>query len=157
MAIEKGQQAPAFTLYDSEKNKVSLTDYKGKNVVLLFFPLAFTSVCTAELCSVRDNISLYNGAGAQVLGISVDSLFTLDKFKKEQQLNYPLLSDFNKTASAGYGVLYDTFPAFDMQGVSKRAAFVIDKNGIVQYSEVCPTPGDQPDFAAIQQVLASLN
>jgi glutaredoxin-dependent peroxiredoxin len=157
MAIEKGQQAPAFTLYDSEKNKVSLTDHKGKNVVLLFFPLAFTSVCTAELCSVRDNISLYNDAGAQVFGISVDSLFTLDKFKKEQQLNYPLLSDFNKTAAAGYGVLYDTFPAFEMQGVSKRAAFVIDKNGIVQYSEVCPTPGDQPDFAAIQQVLASLN
>lgn len=157
MAIEKGQQAPEFTLYDSEKNKVSLTDHKGKNVVLLFFPLAFTSVCTAELCSVRDNISLYNDAGAQVFGISVDSLFTLDKFKKEQQLNYPLLSDFNKTAAASYGVLYDTFPAFEMQGVSKRAAFVIDKNGIVQYSEVCPTPGDQPDFAAIQQVLSSLN
>ena len=157
MAIEKGQQAPAFTLYDSDKNKVSLADFKGKNVVVLFFPLAFTSVCTAELCSVRDNITLYNNSNAQVLGISVDSLFTLDKFKKDQNLNYPLLSDFNKTASAAFGVLYDTFPAFEMAGVSKRAAFVIDKDGVVQYSEVCPTPGDQPDFNAIKVVLSQLN
>jgi len=157
MAIEKGQQAPEFTLYDSEKNKVNLADFKGKNVVILFFPLAFTSVCTAELCSVRDNITLYNNSNAQVLGISVDSLFTLDKFKKDQNLNYPLLSDFNKTASTAFGVLYDTFPAFEMAGVSKRAAFVIDKEGVVQYSEVCATPGDLPDFEAIQGTLASLN
>ena len=146
MAIEKGQQAPAFTLYNSEKNKVSLADFNGKNVVILFFPLAFTSVCTAELCSVRDNITLYNNSNAQVLGISVDSLFTLDKYKNEQNLNFPLLSDFNKTVSTAFGVLYDTFPAFEMEGVSKRAAFVIDKDGVVQYSEVCPTPGDQPDW-----------
>ena len=157
MAIEKGQQAPAFTLYNSEKNKVNLADFNGKNVVILFFPLAFTSVCTAELCSVRDNITLYNNSNAQVLGISVDSLFTLDKYKNEQNLNFPLLSDFNKTVSTAFGVLYDTFPAFEMEGVSKRAAFVIDKDGVVQYSEVCPTPGDQPDFAAIQETLASLN
>ncbi len=157
MAIEKGQQAPAFTLYNSEKSKVSLADFNGKNVVILFFPLAFTSVCTAELCSVRDNITLYNNSNAQVLGISVDSLFTLDKYKNEQNLNFPLLSDFNKTVSTAFGVLYDTFPAFEMAGVSKRAAFVIDKDGVVQYSEVCPTPGDQPDFAAIQETLASLN
>jgi len=157
MAIEKGQQAPAFTLYNSEKNKVNLADFNGKNVVILFFPLAFTSVCTAELCSVRDNITLYNNSNAQVLGISVDSLFTLDKYKNEQNLNFPLLSDFNKTVSTAFGVLYDTFPAFEMAGVSKRAAFVIDKDGVVQYSEVCPTPGDQPDFAAIQETLASLN
>lgn len=156
MTIEKGQKAPAFTLYDSDRNQVSLTDLKGKNVVLLFFPLAFTSVCTAELCSVRDNISLYNDTNAQVFGISVDSLFTLNKFKAEQHLNFPLLSDFNKSAAASYGVLYDTFPAFEMAGVSKRAAFVIDKDGIVQYCEVCPTPGDQPDFAAIQETLSSL-
>lgn len=157
MAIEKGQPAPAFSLYDSEKNMVNLADFKGKNVVILFFPLAFTSVCTEELCSVRDNISLYNNSNAQVLGISVDSLFTLDKYKNEQNLNYPLLSDFNKTAAADYGVLYDTFPAFGMAGVSKRAAFVIDKEGVIQYSEVCPTPGDLPDFNAIKEVLSQLN
>lgn len=157
MAIEKGQKAPAFTLYDSDKQKVNLADFDGKNVVLLFFPFAFTSVCTAELCSVRDNIDLYNSTNAQVLGISVDSLFTLHKYKTEQNLNYPLLSDFNKTVAADYGVLYDTFPAFELLGVSKRAAFVIDKNGVVQYSEVCPTPGHQPNFAAIKETLASLN
>jgi glutaredoxin-dependent peroxiredoxin len=156
MAIEIGQQAPGFTLFDSDKNKVSLEDHMGKNVLLLFFPLAFTSVCTAELCSIRDNIEMYNNANAQVLGISVDSLFTLGKFKAEQHLNFPLLSDFNKSAATAYEVLYDVFPAFDMQGVSKRAAFVIDGTGIVQYCEICPTLGDLPNFAAIQKVLSEL-
>jgi peroxiredoxin len=156
MTIEKGQPAPDFTLFDSDKNKVSLADFKGKNLVLLFFPLAFTSVCTAELCNVRDNIAAYNNANAQVLGISVDSLFTLNKFKTDQNLNFPLLSDFNKTASTAFGVLYEVFPAFEMQGVSKRAAFVIDKQGVVQYAEICPTPGDQPDFTAIQNTLAAV-
>jgi peroxiredoxin len=153
MSIQAGQAAPEFTIFDSDKNKVSLQDYRGKNVVLLFFPLAFTGVCTAELCNVRDNIGLYNNTNAQVLGISVDSLFVLSKYKAEQSLNFPLLSDFNKEVSQAFGVLYDTFPAFGMRGVSKRAAFVIDKDGIIQYAEVCPTPQDLPNFQAIQQVL----
>ena len=136
MAIAIGQAAPDFTLFDSDKNKVTLSELKGKNVVILFFPLAFTGVCTKELCSVRDNISAYNDTNAQVLGISVDSLFVLDKFKQEQSLNFPLLSDFNKSAAKAFEVLYDTFPAFEMQGVSKRAAFVIDKDGNVKYAEV---------------------
>ena len=96
MNLTVGQQAPQFDLYDSDKNKVSLSDFAGKNVVLLFFPLAFTSVCTAELCSVRDNLNLYNELNAQVLGISVDSLHTLKRFKQDQQLNFPLLIYFNK-------------------------------------------------------------
>ncbi len=156
MAISVGQQAPDFSLFASDKSQVSLSDLKGKNVVLLFFPLAFTGVCTAELCNVRDNIASYNSTNAQVLGISVDSLFTLDKFKTEQNLNFPLLSDFNKTAAAAYDVLYETFPAFGMLGVSKRAAFVIDANGTVQYAEVCATPGDLPSFEAIQNTLKGL-
>ena len=156
MSIQTGQQAPNFTVYDSEKQKVSLSDYKGKNVLLLFFPQAFTSVCTKELCSTRDNIALYNQANAQVLGISVDSLFTLAKFKEDQKLNFPLLSDFNKEVSAAYGSLYETF-AFDMKGVSKRAAFVIDKDGIVRYAEVLEAASDMPDFTAIQKTLAQLN
>ncbi|MBX9892235.1 MAG: peroxiredoxin [Chitinophagaceae bacterium] len=156
MSIQVGQAAPAFTLYDTDKNKVSLADLKGKNVVVLFFPLAFTGVCTTELCNVRDNIAVYNNTNATVLGVSVDSLFTLGKFKAEQNLNFPLLSDFNKDAAKAFGVLYETFPAFEMQGVSKRAAFVIDAEGVVRYAEVCPTPGDLPDFAAIQQTLSTL-
>jgi peroxiredoxin len=153
MSITIGHAAPGFTLFDTEKNKVSLEDQRGKNVLLLFFPLAFTSTCTKELCSVRDHISIYNNANAVVFGISVDSLFTLGKYKDEQRLNFSLLSDFNKEASRAYEVLYDTFPAFEMQGVSKRAAFVIDKEGIIRYAEVCKTPGDLPDFDAIQKVL----
>ena len=157
MSISIGQVAPAFTLFDTDKKAVSLADYKGKNVVVLFFPLAFTGVCTTELCSIRDNIGVYNTANAEVLGISVDSLFTLGKFKEEQKLNFSLLSDFNKSAATAFGVLYETFPAFEMQGVAKRSAFVIDKEGVVQYAEVCPTPGDLPNFEAIQNVLNTLN
>lgn len=156
MTATIGQEAPFFTLFDSDKNKISSTAFQGKNIVILFFPLAFTSVCTAELCSIRDNIALYNDLQTVVLGISVDSLFVLNKFKKEQGINFPLLSDFNKTTTKDFGVLYETFPAFEMQGVSKRAAFVIDKKGIIQYAEVCPTPGDLPDFTAIQSKLAML-
>ena len=156
MHIQAGLQAPDFSLFDSDKNKVSLTGQRGKNIVLLFFPFAFTGTCTAELCNVRDNIALYNNTHAQVFGISVDSLFTLAKYKADQNLNFPLLSDFNKEVSKAFGVLYETFPAFELQGVSKRASFVIDKEGVVRYSEVCPSPGDLPDFKAIQQTLQDL-
>ena len=124
--------------------------------MLVFFPLAFTSVCTKELCNIRDNIATYNNANARVLGISVDSLYTLAKFKDEQQLNFPLLSDFNKEVSLTYGALYDTF-SFGMKGVSKRAAFIIDKNGFIQYAEVLEKAADLPDFEAIQNKLAYLH
>jgi glutaredoxin-dependent peroxiredoxin len=154
--LKPGDKAPFFSLYDSDRNKVNLADYAGQNVLLLFFPFAFTSVCTKELCSTRDNIDLYNNFNARVFGLSVDSLHVLHKFKAEQALNFPLLSDFNKDVSAAYGALYDTFPAFEYRGVSKRAAFVIDTNGIIQYAEICASPGDLPDFKAIEQTLASL-
>lgn len=156
MSIQVGQQAPDFTLYDSDKQKVNLHDYKGRNVLLLFFPQAFTGTCTKELCSTRDNIALYNEANAQVFGISVDSIFTLAKYKEDQHLNFPLLSDFNKAVSTEYGSLYDTF-VFDMKGVSKRSAFVIDKQGVIRYAEVLESAGDLPDFAAIQKTLKELN
>jgi peroxiredoxin len=155
-SIQTGQQAPGFTLYDSDKQKVNLSDYKGKNVLLLFFPAAFTSVCTQELCSTRDNIALYNKANAQVFGISVDMPFSLAKFKEEQKLNFPLLSDFNKEASTAYGCLYESF-SVDLRGVSKRSAFVIDKDGIVRYAEVLEKASDLPDFSAIQKTLAGLS
>src|SRR6266540_4143370 len=109
MKIEVGQQAPDFNLYASDKNKVSLSQLKGQNVLLLFFPFAFTGTCTKELCTIRDNISLYNDVNAKVLGISVDSIHSLAKYKEEQKLNFSLLSDFNKKASIAYGCLYDTF------------------------------------------------
>ena len=141
---------------DSEKNKISLTDYRGKNVLLLFFPLAFTSTCTKELCGVRDNIGQYNNSNAQVFGISVDSVYSLKKFKEDQHLNFELLSDFNKEVSITYGVLHETF-GYGMRGVSKRAAFVIDAEGIIRYAEVLENPGNQPNFQTIQETLAAMN
>jgi peroxiredoxin len=155
MSATVGAKAPAFTLTDTEKKKVSLEDFKGQNLVILFFPMAFTSVCTAELCSVRDNLSMYNALNTAVVGISVDSPFTLGKFKADQQLNFPLLSDFNKEASQAYGAFYETF-VLDLKGVSKRAAFVVDKEGTLRYAEVLESAGDQPNFEAIKQTLNTL-
>jgi peroxiredoxin len=156
MAIAIGQQAPDFTLRDSEKNIVTLHEQKGKNVLLLFYPLAFTGVCTKELCSIRDDISRYNNANATVFGISVDSYATLKKFKEDQGYNFTLLSDFNKEASTAYGCLYDNFAGW-MNGVSKRAAFIIDKEGKLQYAEILESAGDLPNFEAINAKLEQLN
>ena len=156
MKIEVGSMAPGFTLYSSEKQKVSLEDYKGKNVLLLFFPLAFTSVCTKELCNVRDHISIYNNTNSNVLAISVDSPQTLAKYKEDQKLNFPVLSDFNKVVSEKYGCLYDTF-IMEMKGVSKRSAFVIDREGSIQYAEVLENSSEEPNYAAIKDCLAKLN
>jgi glutaredoxin-dependent peroxiredoxin len=155
MEIEIGQLAPDFSLYNTEKEKVTLSQLRGDNVLLLFFPLAFTSVCTAELCGIRDNMKIYESLHVKPLGISVDSLYTLAKFKQEQNLNFPLLSDFNKTVSKLYGSLYENF-GFDMQGVSKRSAFLIDTEGIVRYAEVLENAGKQPDFQALQVKLREL-
>jgi len=156
MEINVGNKAPNFTLRNTEKAEVSLENYKGKNVVLLFFPLAFTGVCTTELCTMRDDIATYEGLDAEVLAISVDSLFTLEQFKKAENYNFQLLSDFNKNVSRAYGSFYEDF-VLDMKGVSKRAAFVIDKEGMIQYAEVLESAGDLPNFDAVKAALAKLN
>ena len=155
MSIQIGQAAPDFTLFDSDKNPVKLSEQKGNNVLLLFFPQAFTSVCTKELCAVRDNIALYNNANAKVFGISVDSVLTLAKFKEEQQFNFPLLSDFNKEVSESFDSIYKDW-ILNMKGVSKRSAFIIDKEGKIQYAEVLESAGDVPDFEKINALLNSL-
>lgn len=156
MSLQPGTPAPDFTLFSSEKEKVSLSELKGQPVVLLFFPLAFTSVCTAELCAVRDSLDWYNNVEAKVFGISVDSLQTLARFKEDQQLNFTLLSDFNKEASRAYGSIYEEF-GFNMKGVSKRSAFVIDGEGIIRYAEVLENAGEQPDFNQIRAVLEGIH
>ena len=156
MKIEIGHPAPDFTLYASDKSKVTLSELKGKNVLLLFFPLAFTSTCTEELCSIRDNIAWYNNVNSNVFGISVDTLHTLAKYKQEQQLNFTLLSDFNKDVSRAYDTIYEQF-GYNMKGVSKRSAFVIDKEGIVRYAEVLENASLIPDFTAINKTLEQLN
>jgi glutaredoxin-dependent peroxiredoxin len=156
MTIQIGQKAPDFSLFDTERKKVSLADFKGKNVLILFYPQAFSSTCTAELCTVRDDIARYNNANAEVLGISVDSVFTLKRYKEEQGYNFPLLSDFNKEVSAAYDSLYENW-ILEMKGVSKRSAFIVDKEGIIKYVELVETKDGVPDFEAINQKLKSLN
>ena len=152
MHLTNGDLAPEFTLYDTEKKAISLSELKGNKVLLLFFPLAFTGVCTKELCSVRDDIGRYDHVQAKVYVISVDSTYVLSKFKEEHHLNFPLLSDFNKEVSEKYGCLYDVFNGW-MKGVSKRAAFVIDENGFIQYAEILDNAKDLPNFENIQSVL----
>ncbi len=155
MPLQTGQSAPDFTLYDTEKNPVKLSDQKGKNLVLLFFPAAFTSVCTKELCGFRDNLARYNGLNAQVYGISVDMPFTLGEFRRQNNLNFPLLSDFNKEASTAYDTIYENW-AMGMRGVSKRSAFVIDKEGKIVHAEVLENAGEEPDYGKIDAALEGL-
>lgn len=156
MAVKIGDKAPTFTLTSTDKKEVTLEELKGKNVVLLFFPLAFTGVCTTELCAMRDDIATYQNLDAEILAVSVDSPFTLGKFKEEQNLNFTLLSDFNKEVSRAYDSLYEVF-VLGMKGVSKRSAFVIDKEGVVKYAEVLESAGDLPNFDAVKETLSSLN
>lgn len=150
-----GDKAPEFTLRASDKSQVNLKDYQGKNVVLLFFPLAFTGVCTKELCMLRDGIAAYEKLDAQILAVSVDSLYVLNKWKEEQKFNFPLLSDFNRTVCKKYDTQYKDF-VFEMKGVAKRSAFVIDKQGIIRYAEVLDNAGDMPNFDAVKKTLETL-
>jgi peroxiredoxin len=150
MSLQPGQPAPQFKLVSSELKEASLSDFKGKKVVIHFFPMAFTGVCTTQLCTMRDSFGYYDGLNAQILGISVDSPFTLAKFKEENNYQFPLLSDFNKEASTAYGAIYEEF-AFGLKGVSKRAAFVIDEDQNVIYAEVLENASDLPDFTAIAE------
>lgn len=155
MSVKVGEKAPLFTLYNSDNQLIAIENYKSKKVVILFFPLAFTRVCTTELCAMRDDITSYNNLKAEVFAISVDSPQTLNKFKADQQLNFQLLSDFNKEVSRAYGSLYEEF-SLGMKGVSKRSAFVIDGEGTVRYAEVLESPVDLPNFAAIKETLSKI-
>lgn len=154
--VQVNQPAPEFALYNTDKKLIRLQELRGKNVLLLFIPFAFTGTCTKELCSVRDDISYYDKMNAAVFGISVDTPYSLAKFKEEQQLNMDLLSDFNKEAMQAYDTMYEVFGAMQFRGVAKRSAFVIDKNGILRYAEVLENAGEIPDFGKIKACLESL-
>ncbi|MEP1150415.1 MAG: redoxin domain-containing protein [Balneola sp.] len=150
------KEAPEFTLKNTNGEDVSLSEYRSKkNVVLLFFPLAFTSTCTKELCETRDNLKVYNSLEAEILGISVDSFFTLKEFKQSQNLNFQLLSDFNREVSEQYGVLYQDF--FGMKGVAKRSVFIINKEGVVVHSEVLEDASELPNFNKMISTLSELD
>ncbi|MCC6283641.1 MAG: peroxiredoxin [Saprospiraceae bacterium] len=153
--LQSGDKAPDFALRASDKSLVKLSEQRGKNVVLLFFPFAFTGVCTKELCQMRDSLADYEKLDAQILAVSVDSPYALAKWKEEQGFNFPLLSDFNKTVSKKYDTIYKEF-GMGMKGVAKRSAFVIDKQGVVRYAEVLENAGEIPDFNAVKQTLQSI-
>lgn len=155
MSVQAGQEAPDFTLRNTDMQDVTLSSFRGqKNVVLLFVPFAFTGVCTSELCSVRDNLNNYATLNAEVLGISVDSPFAQKQWKEKESLNFTLLSDFNRQACQAYGAYFADLRG--LQGVAKRAAFVVDKAGKVQYAEVLDSPANLPNFDKIQETLRSL-
>lgn len=155
MALSVGTKAPDFKLFSSDKKEVSLGDFKGKNLIMQFFPAAFTGVCTAQMCSSRDELALYNGMNASVVGISVDMLFSLAEFKSKNGINFDLLSDFNKTLIKDYDMVFENF-AFGIKGVAARGVIVVDKDGVIQYVEVTPSPGDQVNFAALKAALEKL-
>ena len=156
MSVQVGQPAPDFTLKNTDMEDVQLSSFQGqKNVVLLFVPLAFTGVCTNELCSVRDNLNNYANLNAEVLGISVDSPFSQKAWKEQENLNFALLSDFNRDVVQAYGTQYEALGNF--KGVAKRSAFVVDKQGQVQYAEVLESAGDLPNFDKINETLQGLS
>ena len=151
MSYQIGDKIPSFTLQDTEGNQVTIEAGTNNHTVLLFFPLAFSSVCTDELCSVRDNMKLYESLDAKVYGISIDSFFSLKAFKQSQNLNFTLLSDFNKVQSNNFGVLNDDF--FGMNGVAKRSAFVLDGDMKLVHSEILEDAGNLPNFDKINEAL----
>lgn len=157
MSLKIGDYAPDFTLFNQDAEPVTLSSYKGKNIVLLFFPFANTSVCTKEMCTFRDDLKAYESLNAQIIGVSIDSPFALKMFKQLNNYTFPLLSDYDKQVISAYGTVGVFVPdKFNYQGVSKRSAFVLDKEGKIQYSEILDNPGNEPNYNAIKEVLEKL-
>jgi peroxiredoxin len=154
MAVDVGSKAPDFTLTNEERQPVKLSEQRGKPVVLAFFPAAFSSVCTKELCTFRDSLARLNQARAQVYGISVDTFFTLKAYHDQQGYNFPLLSDFNKEAIREYGVFNEDM--IGLKGIAKRAVFVIDKDGIIRHREVLEDARNEPDYEKVFKTLDGL-
>jgi len=151
MSVDVGSKAPDFTLMNQERQPVTLSEQRGAPVVLAFFPAAFSSVCQQEMCTFRDSMGALGAAKARVFGISTDTFFALKAFQDQQQLNFPLLSDYNKQVIRDYGVFNEDM--IGLKGIAKRAVFVIDKDGVVQYREVLDDARNEPNY---QQVLSSV-
>ena len=154
MSVNVGSKAPDFTLMNQERQPVTLSAQRGRPVVLAFFPAAFSSVCETELCTFRDSTAQLNGANAQVFGISVDTFFSLNAFRNQAKLTFPLLSDFNKEVIRDYGVFNEDM--IGLKGIAKRAVFVIDKDGIVRHAEVLEDARNEPDYQKVFDSFAAL-
>ena len=153
MSVEVGENAPDFTLPTQDREPMTLSAHRGKHVVLAFFPAAFTGVCTKELCTFRDSLAQLNEANAIVFGISADGPWALKEFANQQRLNFPLLSDFNRTTIESYGVAN---PDGLFKGIARRAVFVVDGSGVVRHKEITANPGVEPDYAQVHAALAAL-
>ena len=155
MSVEVGAKAPDFTLPNQDREPVTLAEQlKNGPVVLAFFPAAFSGTCTTEMCTFRDSAASLNTVSARVIGISVDTFFALKAWADAEQLNFPLLSDFNKDVIAKYGVVNPDM--IGLKGIAKRSVFVIDRGGVVRHREVLEDARNEPNYAAITQALASL-
>ena len=154
MSVDTGSIAPDFTLTNQDRENVTLSQLRGRPVVLVFFPAAFSSVCTKELCTFRDALKRFESVQAQVLGISVDTFFALKAFHDQQGLTFPLLSDFNKQVIRAYGAFNEDM--IGLKGIAKRAVFVLDGGGVVRYREVLDDARNEPDYQKVYDVVARL-
>lgn len=154
MSVTVGQKAPNFTLVDTGKKPVSLADFAGRKVVLVFYPGAFTGVCEKELCTFRDSMSVFNGINAQVLGVSVDSPFANKGFSEKNNFTFPLLSDYAKQVSAQYCGLVNNFAGLAGLTVSNRAVYIIDAQGTITYAWVGENPGVEPPYDEVIKAVA---
>lgn len=150
------EKAPHFTLIDSARKQVSLSDFAGKTVVLVFIPAAFTGVCTKELCSFRDSIAAFNDVGATVLAIDVDAPFTNAAFAEKNGLNFPILSDYDRKAVRAFDIAHDDFAGMPGYTAAKRSVFVIDGEGVIRYAWVAPNPGVEPSYDEVKAAVAAL-
>ena len=154
MPVDVGSKAPDFTLTNQDRQPVTLSEQRGKPVVLAFFPAAFSSVCAKEMCTFRDSMARLGQANAQVYGISVDTFFTLKAFQDHEKLTFPLLSDFNKQVIRDYGVFNEDM--IGLKGIAKRGVFVLDKDGVVRHREVLEDARNEPDYDKVFATLATL-
>jgi peroxiredoxin len=154
--LKVGDKAPDFKLVDKEKKEVTLADFKGKNLVLFFFPMAWTGTCTKEMCALQDDYKKYEGLNASVVGVSTDSHFALKRFAEDNKINYPLLSDFNKKAIVDYDIVQAEFAGV-YKNVAKRATFFIDQNGTIKYIDVVANIGDVPDMNGIREAITKIS
>jgi peroxiredoxin len=156
MAVEVGQSAPDFTLYDTDRKQRSLSEFKGKNVVLAFFPGAFTGVCTTEACALRDRSDQFNSMNAQVIGISVDPPASQKAWSDQNNLQFPLLSDFNRQVVNQYGIAFQNLGGMEGYVAANRAVLLLDKDGVVRYKWVAPNPGTEPDYNEVREAVSKL-
>ena len=156
MPIEMGQKAPNFSLYSDAGKTVTLSELRGAPVVLAFFPAAFTGVCEQELCTLRDSLAAFNDLGATVLGISVDSRFSNAAFAEQLGLEFRLLSDYSRSTIDAYDVRFKNLAGMEGYDSANRCVFVIDADGIVAWSWIAETPGNEPPYAEVQAAVVAL-